>query len=147
MERTEFLHKLIVRGSIAALFPGLILQSCEDDSMDDFKPSGGSDPPGNITIDLSDPMYAALQSEGGSVSLPSRSIIIINKGNNDYTALSSVCTHQACTVSYNKTTNTLPCPCHGSLFDINGSVLNGPAGSPLRRYTISIDMNTLTIHV
>jgi Rieske Fe-S protein len=34
-------------------------------------------------------------------------------------------------VSFNTAERTWDCPCHGSRFDIDGSVLNGPAAAPL----------------
>jgi Rieske Fe-S protein len=46
-------------------------------------------------------------------------------------ALSSVCTHQGCQVAFNATERSWDCPCHGSRFDIDGRVLDGPATRPL----------------
>ena len=45
-------------------------------------------------------------------------------------ALSLVCTHLGCTV--NVTPGDLVCPCHGSVFNRRGVVLQGPAARPLR---------------
>lgn len=46
-------------------------------------------------------------------------------------ALGLVCTHLGCTV--NVTADGLACPCHGSRFDRQGRVLQGPADRPLKR--------------
>lgn len=46
-------------------------------------------------------------------------------------ALDLVCTHLGCTVTV--TSDGLSCPCHGSRFDRQGQVLQGPADRPLRR--------------
>ena len=47
--------------------------------------------------------------------------------------LSAVCTHMGCVVSWNPLERCWDCPCHGSLFDIDGRPLTGPAISPLAK--------------
>jgi glycine/D-amino acid oxidase-like deaminating enzyme/nitrite reductase/ring-hydroxylating ferredoxin subunit len=42
------------------------------------------------------------------------------------------CTHMGCLVKFNEAERSWDCPCHGSRFDLDGSVLEGPATSPLR---------------
>lgn len=41
--------------------------------------------------------------------------------------LSPICPHTGCTVVYNPSEVSWDCPCHGSRFDIDGKLLNGPA--------------------
>jgi len=46
-------------------------------------------------------------------------------------AVSLRCTHMGCLVRFNAAERSWDCPCHGSRFDVDGSVLEGPAVAPL----------------
>lgn len=47
--------------------------------------------------------------------------------------LINVCTHLGCQPAWDPQKGNLVCPCHGSRFDLKGSVLKGPAARPLPR--------------
>jgi cytochrome b6-f complex iron-sulfur subunit len=54
-------------------------------------------------------------------------------------AISLICTHLGCTIEENKENGGgFTCPCHGSVFDENGKVVNGPAQEPLRSLRVEI---------
>jgi glycine/D-amino acid oxidase-like deaminating enzyme/nitrite reductase/ring-hydroxylating ferredoxin subunit len=48
-------------------------------------------------------------------------------------AVSPTCTHLGCQVNFNPAERTWDCPCHGSRFAVDGSVLEGPAVRGLER--------------
>jgi len=68
---------------------------------------------------------------GGGKILTDKKIVITQPKSGEFHAFSAVCTHAGCTVG-SVSGGTINCPCHGSRFNItNGSVVNGPAASPL----------------
>jgi Rieske Fe-S protein len=48
-------------------------------------------------------------------------------------AVSLRCTHLGCLLRFNAAETSWDCPCHGSRFDVDGRVLEGPAVDPLER--------------
>ena len=55
-------------------------------------------------------------------------------------AYSLICTHQGCTVAYNKSAKKLQCPCHGAQFDpLKGAnPIKGPAETPLASIKVAV---------
>ena len=47
--------------------------------------------------------------------------------------LSAVCPHMKCLVQWNPSARSWDCPCHGSRFDVEGQVIEGPSLSGLER--------------
>lgn len=146
MTRRDLIQKVVVGGAVILVTPA-ILTNCSKISTPTPTPNpgpgGGS---GNkITIDLTNAAFTALNTAGGSVV--TQGIIIANTGSGNFVALSSTCTHLGCTVGYSSVSNNFPCPCHGSVFSSSGSVVNGPASSPLTSFGVSKSGNTLTITI
>jgi glycine/D-amino acid oxidase-like deaminating enzyme/nitrite reductase/ring-hydroxylating ferredoxin subunit len=51
-------------------------------------------------------------------------------------ARAAECTHLGCYLRWNSFEHCWDCPCHGSQFNVDGAVLNGPAVEPLAEVTI-----------
>jgi Rieske Fe-S protein len=75
---------------------------------------------------------------GGGTILTDKKIVITQPQAGTFHAFTAVCTHAGCTVS-SVSNGTINCPCHGSRFNVNnGSVVNGPAASPLAPVNIKV---------
>lgn len=59
------------------------------------------------------------------------------------TAFSPLCTHLGCAYHWQTERQAFECPCHGSVFDLKGNVVAGPASRPLDRYSVRIEGSRL----
>ena len=76
--------------------------------------------------------------DGGKI-LSDKQIVITQPAAGTFKAFTAVCTHQGCIVG-TVSGGEIHCPCHGSAFSIkDGSVVNGPAASPLAPIAIKVD--------
>jgi cytochrome b6-f complex iron-sulfur subunit len=94
-----------------------------------------------VCLDLTKPANAPLANVGGSIYVQAAGdrLIVVRVSDTQVDALSSICTHAGCTVNYSTTRMNLGCPCHGSQFNLNGSVARGPAAIALKTYTATLD--------
>jgi Rieske Fe-S protein len=81
---------------------------------------------------------------GGGVIVDDK-YVVTQPVKGEFKAFSAICTHQGCPVG-EVTGGQIVCPCHGSAFSIeDGSVVNGPAESPLAEEPISVDGGQVTL--
>lgn len=66
-----------------------------------------------------------------SVMLDVNSSIYIIRSQEGFFSLSAVCTHLGCLTTWQPEINMITCPCHGSKFNRDGAVAEGPAPKPL----------------
>ena len=66
--------------------------------------------------------------------------VLVRLPDGEFVAYSAVCTHQGCTVAYQRQTQKLACPCHGGVFDPaeGAAVVSGPPPRPLPEVEIEV---------
>jgi glycine/D-amino acid oxidase-like deaminating enzyme/nitrite reductase/ring-hydroxylating ferredoxin subunit len=76
----------------------------------------------------------ALEPGGGAVvRIGGETLAVSRDENGSLMAVSPRCTHLGCFVSWNRAEQTWDCPCHGSRYLANGTLIQGPAVSDLAR--------------
>jgi menaquinol-cytochrome c reductase iron-sulfur subunit len=70
---------------------------------------------------------------------------VVKKPDNEVVAFVPQCTHLGCAYHWDDPSHTFICPCHSSVFSMDGRVLGGPAPRPLDRYMTKIDAGKLEI--
>lgn len=147
--RRKFLEKTGTSIVLAA-FGAAFFTSCS--STEDADPTA-SNPPGNssngvtisgntISINLS--IQTALNTTGNWLLIENARTLVANV-NGSFIALTSVCTHSGCDRNWTFASNRFTCTCHGSVFDPNGRVLQGPATAPLAQFGTQITGTTLVV--
>jgi glycine/D-amino acid oxidase-like deaminating enzyme/nitrite reductase/ring-hydroxylating ferredoxin subunit len=71
--------------------------------------------------------------EGKTIRIGGERLAVYRDAHGSLHAVSPVCTHLGCHVKFNAAEATWDCPCHGSRFDVDGRVLDGPAVRNLAR--------------
>ncbi len=138
--------------SIAALGGalGAILQGCSSgsptsaSSIQALPLVTGTDANGAVVVDIGASSPLAAVGSAALVQTPSALVLVAHTAQDSFTALSSLCTHQACTIQ-GYANQEFVCTCHGSQFSTSGQVLSGPAFAPLTQYHTQFASGVLTI--
>lgn len=82
-----------------------------------------------------------LQNNEGKVIEVNGKRIGIVKIDGKLKGLSLICKHRGCEVEWNGSDKTWDCPCHGSRYELDGSLKRGPAESDLDSIVIKARNN------
>lgn len=89
---------------------------------------------------------AQLDKDGTLVSSDKKIAIVRDpKDKTKVLAVSTVCTHKGCAVTWKADKNQYVCPCHDAEFAADGAVLEGPAKKPLQRYDAKIEKDQVVV--
>lgn len=90
---------------------------------------------------------ADLDAQGSLVIEDPEKVIVVRDPNNPdgVLALTANCNHRDCTVGWEADSTQFVCPCHQSIFAIDGTIEGGPATEPLRVLSATIDGDTVQV--
>jgi len=95
------------------------------------------------------PNSAFIMADGGGDNaqgeLAFGGFVVKNAGKVDVFAIN--CSHLGCSVALNADAKSFDCPCHGSRFHLDGTVLHGPAAYPLSHLTWAKGSDPATISI
>src|ERR1700694_1314388 len=79
-----------------------------------------------------------------STYVPAGRLYVVNA--NDYLfALSQKCPHLGCHVPYCESSGRFECPCHGSIYDLAGEYIAGPAPRGMARLAVTLDGQNVVV--
>jgi glycine/D-amino acid oxidase-like deaminating enzyme/nitrite reductase/ring-hydroxylating ferredoxin subunit len=78
-----------------------------------------------------------LEGEGQVIELDGEKVAVCKLEGGARHAVSAICTHMGCIVAWNSAEKSWDCPCHGSRFNYDGTVIQGPANKDLEKVSLS----------
>jgi len=139
MNRAEFIRSLgLSSGALMAVYCLGGLTACSKEEPDPTTPAKPGDKL-DLSLDLNSATYNKLQTNGQFAIVTDQAIIVARKNDGAFVAVSKDCTHQGQQLTYQSANDRFNCPLHNSNFSTTGSVLNGPATSPLKQYKTELN--------
>ncbi len=86
-----------------------------------------------LTSPQEERLSALAPGDSAIVELDGQSCAAWRSPDGELHAVSAICTHMGCKVHWNSVETSWDCPCHGSRFRPDGTVIEGPALQPLAR--------------
>jgi menaquinol-cytochrome c reductase iron-sulfur subunit len=74
-----------------------------------------------------------------------RNVWVVKQSPSSVTVYSPICPHLGCEVNWNSQSGHFECPCHGSVYAMDGKVLAGPAPRPLDSLPARIERGELHV--
>ena len=143
-------------GAMALAGPVAAISACSQDPLGSALGAGpatvniSNQPNNNYQFNYTD--FPQLQNPGGSVLVmvqatsSTKNVFVTRVDANTVDCVSNICTHAGCSLnSYSAGTQSYTCPCHGSVFNVDGTVKVGPASQPLQAYAATINSTGITV--
>ncbi|HJT22458.1 MAG TPA: ubiquinol-cytochrome c reductase iron-sulfur subunit [Nitrospira sp.] len=89
--------------------------------------------------------YVATVHDGYLETKMQKAVWAIRQQGGQVTVFSPMCTHLGCGYHWDGEAQQFKCPCHGSVFDVSGRVVGGPAPRPLDALPSKVDNGRLLV--
>lgn len=89
--------------------------------------------------------YVATVQDGYHETKTDKALWAVKQPNGEVTVFSPMCTHLGCGYHWDGAAQQFKCPCHGSVFDVTGRVVAGPAPRPLDVLPSKVDNGRLLV--
>ena len=90
-------------------------------------------------------VYFRKRVDGWKSTKEKTTVWVVKEASGEVTAFDPACTHLACAYHWEDEQKEFLCPCHTSVFSVDGKVVSGPAPRPLDRYVTKIEGGKLLI--
>ena len=84
-------------------------------------------------------VFERRRADGWRLTHEKTSAWIVKKSEQEVIAFAPSCTHLGCAFRYEAATKNFLCPCHVSLFSLDGKVISGPAPRALDQYDVRVE--------
>ena len=92
-----------------------------------------------------DLQYSETIKDGWLQTKSTKGIWAIKDKDNQVTVFSPICPHLGCGYRWDSQDRLFKCPCHGSIYDIEGNVKGGPAPRPLDTLPVKVENGELLV--
>jgi menaquinol-cytochrome c reductase iron-sulfur subunit len=89
--------------------------------------------------------YVATVQDGYLESKTEKAVWAVKQANGEVTVFSPMCTHLGCGYHWDGAGQQFKCPCHGSVYDLSGRVVGGPAPRPLDALPSKVEKGRLLV--
>lgn len=149
--RRRFLSRLItaihgaIAGTLAVILGGPIVSPGFARRRQQWLHAGAVD---DLIENEPMPVAVRVAREDGYAQIVDRRVVfLVRRSGGEVTALSSICTHLGCRVSWNADVEELQCPCHGGVFDRDGAVKAGPPPEPLAKVPVRVNGGQVLVQI
>ena len=149
--RRRFLSRIIttihaaIAASLGVVLGGTVLSPLFGKQEENWLPAGTL-----TNLPEHDPLPVTLRvarEDGYNQVISRKNIFLVRTGDSGVMAIDSTCTHLGCGVRWDADEQLIKCPCHGGVYDREGTVKSGPPPAPLARLTTKVEGDQILVQV